>query len=70
VFTLLLGNSCVVAHPPTEKPVEGTDVLITCGHGLGGAIGVVWWEVIGYNTAYLYYFPFKRYYMQSILVPV
>jgi len=29
--SLFLGNVCVVAHPPTEKSVEGTDTYLNQG---------------------------------------
>jgi len=30
-FSPLLGSSCAVAHPPTEKPVEGNDIYLNPG---------------------------------------
>jgi len=35
---------------------------------LGGAMGVAWWDVIGYHTVYPQHFPFLRYCMQPVSV--
>ena len=38
------------------------------GMALGGAMGVAWWEVIGYHTIYPYHCLFQRYHIQPVLV--
>jgi len=34
---------------------------------LGGAMGVAWWEVIGYHAIYPYHCLFQRYYIRPVL---
>jgi len=46
------GNSCSCKSATRLVRFAGTNVLKLSGRGFGGAMGVVWWDVIGYHTIY------------------